>query len=99
MYSFIEKWRESGLSKNKFCLDENISKSTFGYWVMKFGEEKGLSRSSLKNPKTFIPLELPEAVSLPVTENHQIEISYPNGIRVSCPVNIDTVQLKSLINI
>ncbi len=99
MYTFVEKWYESGISQSKFCIDENISKSTFGYWVTKFRKEKGITRSSLKNPKTFIPLELPEAVSLPATENHQIEINYPNGIRLSCPVNIDVTQLKSLINI
>lgn len=99
MYSLIEKWRESGISQNKFCIRENISKSTFGYWVMKFRKEKGITRSSLKNPKTFIPLELTEAISSPATENQQIEINYPNGIRLNCPMNIDTVQLKSLINI
>ena len=99
MYSLVAKWRGSGLSQNKFCIDENISKSTFGYWVTKFRKEKGLTRSSLKNPKTFIPIELPRTMSSPIAEVDQIEIVYPNGIRLSCPVNIDSVQLKSLINI
>ena len=102
MIKLLEKWKASGLSQLSFCKRENISKSTFGYWYRKYKKEKGLlSEEPQKANQAFIPVEMPGNRStkdmLPTSS--RIEVSFPNGVRVSCPVGIDIQQLKTLIKI
>ena len=99
MYLAIEIWQESGLSQNKFCKRENIAEGTFSYWLKKYRVEKDQSKSSLKKPvKTFIPIKVEKIPEPSCEDKGQIEISYPNGVQLSCPVNMDVQQLRTLIN-
>jgi transposase-like protein len=96
----IEKWQASGLTQLQFCKREKLSKSTFSYWLRKYKKEKGQSKPSQRKPiKTFIPVEVPRTMDAPVLGNGQIDITYPNGVKVSCPESINVHQLKSLISI
>ncbi len=97
----IELWRESGLSQVKFCSRENLSVKTFSYWLRKYRKEKGFSVERGKNVSdTFIPLEISRgaASAYANTNSGRIDVSFPNGVQMSCPVGIDIVQLKNLIN-
>jgi len=100
MYRAIEQCQESGLSQVKFCSRENLSVKTFSYWLRKYRQEKGLSPlSNRKASETFIPVEVSKGRTSNVTNTGgQIEIFFPNGVQMSCPVGIDIDQLKSLIN-
>ena len=101
MYLAIELWRESGLSQVKFCSRENLSVKTFSYWYRKYKKEKGFSAEVTKEtPDTFIPVEVSGGRTTTVRNEGygRIEVSFPNGVQVSCPVGIDIGQLKSLIN-
>jgi transposase-like protein len=101
MYQAIELWQESGLSQRKFCSSENLSVKTFSYWLRKYRKEKGLSEGhSKKASETFIPVEVSRGRTLNRTnpDYSRIDVSFPNGVQLSCPVGIDIVQLKSLIN-
>jgi transposase-like protein len=101
MYLAIALWQESGLSQVEFCAGEKISVKTFHYWLRKYREEKGLLEChSKKASKTFIPVEVSNGRTLNRTnpDYGRIELAFPNGVRLSCPVNIDISQLKSLIN-
>lgn len=99
MYLAIELWQESGLSQRKFCVQEKLSLQTFGYWLRKYRNEKAAPIEE-KPSETFIPVEVPgtrlEEPSL--VSSDKIEVSFPNGVRLSCPAGIDIAQLKTLIN-
>lgn len=103
MYLAIELWRASGLSQSKFCLAEKLSVKTFAYWLRKYKQEKGFSAKKDDNVrKTFIPVEVPDVPDVPnnlVPVPRLIEVTFPNGVEVKCPVGIDIRQLKTLINI
>ena len=98
MYLAIEKWQESGLSQVKFCKQEELSAKVFCYWLRKYRSEK-VSAVPANNTSAFIP------VSLSGTGNNvrvlqpgqRIELFFPNGVRLNCPVGIEVSQLKTLI--
>ena len=101
MYLAIELWQESGLSQVKFCSRENLSVKTFSYWYRKYKKEKGFSvRENKETPDTFIPVKVSGNRTTTVgNEGYgRIELSFSNGVQLSCPVGIDIGQLKSLIN-
>lgn len=95
----IEMWQESGLTQQQFCGREKLSVKTFGNWLKKYREEEGGKEPGVEASNTFIPVELPGTVGLPPAGASQIEITYPGGIRVTCPSNIGIQQLKTLINL
>ncbi len=98
MYLAIEIWQESGVTQAEFCSRENISASTFHHWVKKYKKEQELVKLYLKQYPGFIPVKVSPPVH-PVNEDaERIEVSFPNGVRLSCPSGTDIVQLKNLIN-
>lgn len=101
MYLAIELWQESGLSQSKFCAREKLSVKTFSYWHRKYKNEKGLSvECNKETPDTFIPVKVSGNRMPSDTDGEygRIEVSFPNGVQLSCPVGIDIGQLKNLIN-
>lgn len=99
MYLAIAKWRESGLSQSKFCIQEKISLQAFGYWYRKYKQEKGLlPNRGLKESETFIPVELSPTVHAAAVTLGDINVTFPNGVQVNCSAGIDIQQLKTLIN-
>ena len=103
MYLAIEMWNESGLSQYSFCKREQLSTSTFSYWIKKYRKEKDQLEPFQEDfVKTFISVEVSramesQALNTRLSDNYRIEITYPNGVRLSCPVNIDLQQIKTLI--
>ena len=101
MYRAIAQWQGSGLSQVKFCSGEKLSVKTFSYWLRKYRQEKGVSfGGSKKARETFIPLKVSGTKTErdPSANFGRIEVSFPNGVRLSCPAGIDIGQLKTLIN-
>jgi transposase-like protein len=101
MYLAIELWQESGLSQVKFCSREDLSVKTFSYWHRKYKKENGLSGDENKEtPDAFIPVKVSSDKTTVVRNEGygRIELSFPNGVELSCPAGIDIDQLKSLIN-
>ena len=100
MYLAIELWQESGLSQVKFCSRENLSVKTFSYWLRKYRKEKIIKNEPAEKAfDTFIPVEISRnrASTAATANSGRIEIWFPNGVQLSCPVGIDTSQLKNLI--
>jgi hypothetical protein len=99
MYLAIELLKESALSQKKYCKQSHISPSTFRYWQKKYQKEKcGLAKNQIQS---FIPVHIPNSIDTiaQVVNPEHITISYPNGIRVNCPVNISDEKLQTLIKI
>jgi hypothetical protein len=74
---------------------------TFSYWYRKYKNEKGFSSEVYKEtPDTFSPVKVSSVRAATVTNEDygRIEVSFPNGVQLSCPVGIDIGQLKTLIN-
>lgn len=92
------------MSQYLFCKREQISTSTFSYWLKKYRQNgDGSGRESSQTVRTFIPLELSHTIPSRnmevVPSNSRIEISCPNGFHISCPVSMDIRQLKTLIDL
>jgi hypothetical protein len=86
---------ESGLSQGKFCSRENLSVKTFSYWYKKYKKENGLSAVRNKEvSETFITVKVSGDRTATVTNEgyNRIEVSFPNGVQLSCPAEIDISQ-------
>ena len=70
MYTLIEEFHQSGKSQKNFCADQGIHPSTFSYWMKK----KRLS----ENPREAF-LKIKTTIPSPAD---QLEILYPNGVRL-----------------
>ncbi|MEI7501538.1 MAG: hypothetical protein WCK84_13960 [Bacteroidota bacterium] len=76
MTHHIQCWKESGQSQKQFCLTNNLRFHTFYYWLKK-------DRKQI-NPLTggFIPIRVQ---GLATNTDSNIEIQYPNGVRILVP--------------
>ena len=81
MYALIEQWESSELTINNFCKQHEVKYATFHYWRKK---RQG-SRSG------FVALQPPAH-----TES-QMELHYPNGVRLLIPADTSLPALRQLI--
>ncbi|NQY01196.1 MAG: hypothetical protein HRT70_08750 [Flavobacteriaceae bacterium] len=96
----IDLWKESGLSKRAYSIEAKLGYKTFSNWVKKYDPTfVAKLKKPQKTPAPFIPIEISNPIDLFSAEPTNIEISYPNGVRMSCPVSMDLSQLKSLIKL
>lgn len=98
MYLAIEIWQESGVTQAEFCERENIPVSSFYHWVQKYKKEQESISLYLEQYPGFIPVKVSAPVNSFSEDPSRIEISFPNGVRLSCPAGTDINQLKTLIN-
>ena len=74
MFTLVRQWRESGLTRNEFCLQHGISLSKFGYWIARWKEAQADGNDS------FIAIGSPGNAGHPV-----LAVIYPNGVRLEVP--------------
>jgi hypothetical protein len=95
----IALWRESGLSKYAFCRNEKIGRATFNYWLKKYGNTLNppLSKktSKAKSKQSFVALN----ISSPEQPYCELELEYPNGVKLRIPFDVSQERLRSLIGI
>jgi hypothetical protein len=84
MRLLYEKMVKSSLSRKQFCKAENLSYTTFGYWVKKFE-----SRSSFKEVIVSSPA--------PVQRAMEVEVEFPTGVKLRSSTLPDAAWLKSLM--
>jgi hypothetical protein len=92
MYHNIEEWETSGLSQPVYCKKKGFALTTFSFWLQKYRKEKGIT--TRVSATQFIPVEVISSLGSPISE---INISYPSGIRVTCPLSIGFEQLRALV--
>ena len=92
MFGHIESWQKSGVTQYRYCKNEGLSRSTFGYWHKKYKQQTPVSMLPGNKPHTgFLPVEVRALKdSLPVG-SESITITYPNGIQISCPLSLGTI--------
>lgn len=99
MYPIIDLWKESGLTQTQYCKQEKVSYYIFKYWLQKYRNEH-IGAKQIQ-PAQFLPVQVPSSDELskdPVSKD-DITIHYPNGVKINCPVNIDTSLIKTLIKL
>jgi beta-lactamase class D len=70
MFALVDQWKASGKTQTEFCRDHNIKSGTLGYWV-------GKKKRSDQTATGFALVNLTD-----VPNRQQVEVAYPNGVRV-----------------
>ncbi len=90
VYQIVSKWQESGLSRQTFCEQENLSMATFASWVKKEREQAQTFTQSM------VPLQI-EGYCVPISSGFEVE--YPNGVRLHLSAIPGEQELSRLIHI
>ena len=99
MFRKVDEFVASGLSQPQYCKQEGFPLTTFSHWLQKYRKEKGITTTA--SPGPFIPVDVISSLAHAGSTTHvpEITITYPTGIKVTCPVDIGTIQLKTLLTI
>lgn len=87
MYPLVEEYLSSGLSQQQFCQAKSIACSTFHYWIRKYKTENTQGNG-------FLDVDTRPAVPVPAC----LELTYPNGVRLSIS-GADLVLISELIRL
>lgn len=90
---WIEKQKASGLSRRKFCQQNNLILSQFTYYCLEFQKQKQKTLTS-KEP-LVLPIQLNPG---PVVSLNEIKVWLPNGLQISLPC-VDGHQLKHWLGV
>ena len=82
MFSLVELYNESGLSRAQFCQEMDIAPHTFQYWYKKYKNEQ--NPESMASSSGFVKLDITDRPS--VDCSRMISIIYPGGTRVELPI-------------
>jgi hypothetical protein len=104
MYRILDQWDKSNLNQKDFCVRQGINYSVFKYWNKKRKSELEISDNKTnnrqkespgkKNTESFIPLTLKQKL-----KSQGLSITYPNGVEVVCPDEMDLDQFKLMVQI
>jgi len=73
----ITSWQQSEQSQKEYCLANNLPLYKFHYWIHKLrGSQNPIADS-------FIPVHMQQ--SSPSASASDLEIAYPNGVRLKVP--------------
>lgn len=97
--AFCAAWKQSGLTKIKFCRENNLSKRTFHKWIKQFQSKDNNKIVDAVNSKTDIksdPIKfLKVCHAMPprkfILEPGLLEISLTNGISLKMAASSDNV--------
>lgn len=89
MFAIVEASEKCGITKKAYCKKQGLSAANFYYWQKKYRE------SHTPTEERFIPVQVK---SNPVHIG-EIEICYPNGVRVKLSQGMELPVIKSLIGL
>jgi transposase-like protein len=95
-FDFVKSCLGSGMVKKVYCKQHSISSATFYNW------QKRYRATELKTDEKFIPVVISSPAKQPeqtIAKNVEIEISYPNGVRVKFNQEMDLLMLRSLVGL
>jgi len=99
MYALITQWENSGQNQKAFCKAEGVNYYKFKYWRTRRNQQlqtKVKAKSSPSFPsKSFVPIEITNTSSVFA----DLQVHFPNGVKLTCPVGMSMDQVKSLIHI
>lgn len=82
MSSLIQSYQSSDQTQKDFCTQNDITYSTFQFWLKKYRENKDTSDKREKRLQSggFIPVDITGSSE---EETTGFQIEYPNGVRLS----------------
>lgn len=86
MRQLVAGLEASGITQKMYCQQHDVSHSVFQYWRKKF------SGSHQQGSAGFCAIQ-------PPLNTFQVELTYPNGVRVSSQQGFDAATLHSLIKL
>lgn len=89
MFPLVDQYRSSGLSMKDFSAQNHIKLTTLRYWVKKKKQSEAKAVTGNFLPLNFDP---------PRVKTGQIEILYPNGVKILL-TNPDKEELRDYINL
>jgi len=98
MFALIKSSLGSDAPRDEFFKRHGITAHTYYYWYRKYMNSKNNTED------TFIPVEIPTKTKEPeqnitVSKKTELEICYPNGVKVKLTQELDLTILRSLISI
>jgi hypothetical protein len=99
MYGKVQDYLSREINQKEFCQQENLSYSTFMYWLRKYRKEHALPSKRTALPSGFIPLKLTTDSSVSQTPL-DCEVKLPNGVLIRChsaSINSSLVNLIQLL--
>ncbi len=85
----LELWKESKLSANRYCLENNINKNSFRYWIDR-------DRGKIKTKKNFVKVNLQKPVL--VNKSKNISLKY-GSYEIKIPTAFEKQDLESLLEV
>jgi len=85
----LELWKESGLSANRYCIENNLNKNSFRYWIDR-------DRGKIKVKKSFVKLSVQKPLS--VTCKNNISLKY-GSYEIQIPPAFNKKDLESLLEV
>ena len=85
----LELWKESGLAANRYCIENDLNKNSFRYWIDR-------DRGKIKTKKSFVKLSIEK--SLPVNENKSISLKY-GSFEIKIPTAFNKSDLENLLEV
>lgn len=100
----ITVWQESGLNQVEFCRQENIHRATFQSWRKKYDPTYGqgyIKKRSSKTTDKFLSVRMSENIvdEQRCETSYDIELCYPNTVKLKCSSSLSTESLRTLINL
>lgn len=90
----VEDQEKSGLSQKEFCNQQNIVLSKFVYYRCLL---KNKEKAVALNKPSFVPVKILPKEKIVVAS--EIKLSLPNGFQCVFPSNLESIQLKRLIEV
>jgi hypothetical protein len=81
MYSLVEEWRVSGMTRKKFASLHSLSEVTFGYWCKKFERQRESPDPVPVVMPAFVELSLEEGTAV-IPRTLQAELEFASGLRL-----------------
>jgi len=98
MFALIKSSLSSGITRESFFRQHGINAHTYYYWYKKYMK----SRDNAED--TFIPVVTAKSKNQPeqsisVTKKTELEICYPNGVKVKLTQELDLQVVRSLVGL
>lgn len=87
----IEHRLSSGLGVQAFCEAENISTATYYYWHQR------LRLKENEQAPMLVPISIEKAGQQLESNRESLELTYPNGVRISVPRHSELNLIRELI--
>lgn len=82
MFSLVDQWKKSGLTRNAFAAQQGLTDSSFEYWCRKYDNK--VKQQPILQPDfvELIPKHEFKSVVQEKTNTAKVELELPGGIRI-----------------